>query len=430
MSKFVEKQRPLCYNFESEDENHINGDELSDLSDEELSYKHVRSPNNTFENPSYNSNKASASSTSNYNNTSYRGSDRPYQNFSINKRFENGVGNYSYNNATNHQNIRWKSASYHENSQGKSDNNEGSTYGKYGNFKILSRGNRGDENTVNIARNRKEGDNVGDNNGGEQSVLGDHLSATVLVDETNALTLDEITHDRNIKWINVSNEKRPKPSLALPTAFLKQVQTITSSNQNELEKLDNHYIELDRRKKICDKKFNVDRSGNETHRRNGERHNSYDKKGARRNKNKGDQTCFIKTVDDRVHSAYVSNVDSYVKTGANCVNDHYLNAVDHTNYLFNHFDNGDDSKLVSCDIINPLNSNSLSVSNTSIFINERSAERVSESACVESKDKVIDGTKEVVFSSRSTSECNSMNSKTKLNPNAIEFRPMTNYGIH
>mmetsp|Transcript_18074 Transcript_18074/g.30355 ORF Transcript_18074/g.30355 Transcript_18074/m.30355 type:complete len:471 (+) Transcript_18074:138-1550(+) len=72
------------------------------------------------------------------------------------------------------------------------------------------------------------------------------------------LALDDITYDRDVKWINIPNGARPKPRLMQDNRFLKQIEAITSSNSKELTTLDAHYNKMDERKREHEGKFLVD----------------------------------------------------------------------------------------------------------------------------------------------------------------------------
>lgn len=78
------------------------------------------------------------------------------------------------------------------------------------------------------------------------------------INET-AISLDDITYDRDLKLINVPNGGRTKPVILQSNhRLLKQVRQITNEASTELNYLDRHYIDMDDRKKNHDKKFLVE----------------------------------------------------------------------------------------------------------------------------------------------------------------------------
>ena len=74
-----------------------------------------------------------------------------------------------------------------------------------------------------------------------------------------AISLDDITYDRDLKLINVPNGGRTKPViLQSNNRLLKQVRQITTDASAELNDLDRHYADMDDRKRNHDKKFLVE----------------------------------------------------------------------------------------------------------------------------------------------------------------------------
>jgi hypothetical protein len=108
-----------------------------------------------------------------------------------------------------------------------------------------------------------ESDNEGNINGDELSDLSDvfedfrseEITSNVPVE---CISLDDITYDRDLKWINVPNGARPKPVILQGNKFLKQVQTITRDSSSDLHALDDRYAQMDDRKRNHDKKFLVE----------------------------------------------------------------------------------------------------------------------------------------------------------------------------
>eukprot|EP00598_Pedospumella_elongata_P005948 CAMPEP_0184968654 /NCGR_PEP_ID=MMETSP1098-20130426/1632_1 /TAXON_ID=89044 /ORGANISM="Spumella elongata, Strain CCAP 955/1" /LENGTH=465 /DNA_ID=CAMNT_0027490299 /DNA_START=17 /DNA_END=1414 /DNA_ORIENTATION=- len=75
----------------------------------------------------------------------------------------------------------------------------------------------------------------------------------------SAISLDDITYDRDLKLINVPNGGRTKPViLQSNNRLLKQVRQITTDASAELNDLDRHYADMDDRKRNHDKKFLVE----------------------------------------------------------------------------------------------------------------------------------------------------------------------------
>ncbi len=75
----------------------------------------------------------------------------------------------------------------------------------------------------------------------------------------SAISLDDITYDRDLKLINVPNGGRTKPVILQSNhRLLKQVRQITNDASAELNDLDRHYTDMDDRKKNHDKKFLVE----------------------------------------------------------------------------------------------------------------------------------------------------------------------------
>ena len=66
----------------------------------------------------------------------------------------------------------------------------------------------------------------------------------------HVLALDEVPYDRNLKYVNVATGSRPVPKIERQgNRFLQQVQSIASGNVGELQQLDQHYAQLDQRKR-------------------------------------------------------------------------------------------------------------------------------------------------------------------------------------
>jgi len=76
--------------------------------------------------------------------------------------------------------------------------------------------------------------------------------------DESAISLDDITYDRDLKYINVPNGGRSKPVILQNNRLLKQVRTITNGASAELNELDQHYTDMDNRKRDHDKKFLVE----------------------------------------------------------------------------------------------------------------------------------------------------------------------------
>jgi hypothetical protein len=108
-----------------------------------------------------------------------------------------------------------------------------------------------------------ESDNEENINGDELSDLSDVFEDIAAEEITSkvpveCISLDDITYDRDLKWINVPNGARPKPIILQGNKFLKQVQTITRDSSTDLHALDDRYAQMDDRKRNHDKKFLVE----------------------------------------------------------------------------------------------------------------------------------------------------------------------------
>lgn len=79
----------------------------------------------------------------------------------------------------------------------------------------------------------------------------------------SSLSLDDIPYDRDLKWINVPNASRPKPTLLnrdTGSRLIKQVEAITAGNAHELKNLVAHYRMMDAKKRDSDKRYSIHRS--------------------------------------------------------------------------------------------------------------------------------------------------------------------------
>mmetsp|Transcript_38923 Transcript_38923/g.39617 ORF Transcript_38923/g.39617 Transcript_38923/m.39617 type:complete len:107 (-) Transcript_38923:20-340(-) len=65
-----------------------------------------------------------------------------------------------------------------------------------------------------------------------------HNNATT---STDSLGLEEVPFDRDVRWINIASGSRPRSKISANNPFMKQVQSITSHNKDELQSLDEHY---------------------------------------------------------------------------------------------------------------------------------------------------------------------------------------------
>lgn len=74
------------------------------------------------------------------------------------------------------------------------------------------------------------------------------------------ISIDDISYDRDLKFVNVPSGSRPKHTVLTQTNShsLKNIQSTINLNANELENLDAHYIKLDSMKRDHDNKFLVD----------------------------------------------------------------------------------------------------------------------------------------------------------------------------
>ena len=85
-----------------------------------------------------------------------------------------------------------------------------------------------------------------------------------LNDSSQSISIDDIPYDRDLKYINVPNGSRPKPVILQSNRFLKQVPSITNNASTELQQLDQHYVDMDGRKRDHEKKFLVEFESDKT----------------------------------------------------------------------------------------------------------------------------------------------------------------------
>lgn len=101
---------------------------------------------------------------------------------------------------------------------------------------------------------------------------------------TQLISIDDVTYDRDLKWINVPNGERPKPAILQSNRFLKQAQAISGGNRSELDALDKHYQSMDSTKRVHDKKFLVEF---DTDKAGGKKDSRSARGGARRSRGRG-----------------------------------------------------------------------------------------------------------------------------------------------
>ena len=61
------------------------------------------------------------------------------------------------------------------------------------------------------------------------------------IDNANAISIDDVPFDRDLKWVNTPTGSRPRAKLNTLNPFMKQIQQITEENSAELKSLDEHY---------------------------------------------------------------------------------------------------------------------------------------------------------------------------------------------
>lgn len=75
----------------------------------------------------------------------------------------------------------------------------------------------------------------------------------------DGLALDDVPYDRSLKYINKPSGERHKPRIASQdNRVIQQLQSITMSNADELQKLDQHYVKLGSKKKDYDTSVSQD----------------------------------------------------------------------------------------------------------------------------------------------------------------------------
>lgn len=112
-----------------------------------------------------------------------------------------------------------------------------------------------------------------------------NTKSDVLPTEESMLSLDDIPYDRDLKWINVPNGSRPKPTIATNNRLFKQVGQITSANAKGLKELDEHYKRMDVRKTRHDSQSRI----------------------SKKDSNTASRTLFEVNTDERQHSGADTN---------------------------------------------------------------------------------------------------------------------------
>lgn len=110
-------------------------------------------------------------------------------------------------------------------------------------------------------------------NGDDLSDLSDYFEGDVETGvgpeslPVDSLALDDITYDRDVKWINVPDGARPKPVILAGNKALKQVQAITKDNSVELKDLDQRYASLEEKLRVQERRVLVEFDDAPAHRR-------------------------------------------------------------------------------------------------------------------------------------------------------------------
>jgi hypothetical protein len=109
-------------------------------------------------------------------------------------------------------------------------------------------------------------------NGDDLSDLSDEFEEDVDGDgvenlNMESLALDDITYDRDLKWVNLPNGARPKPRILSGNKFLRQAQDITRDCSNDVDNLDQRYSSLEEKKRIQERRALVEFDDTPSHRR-------------------------------------------------------------------------------------------------------------------------------------------------------------------